>query len=298
LEANEEGVRVHMNNESASTSGNQRHTIHYDILNQRPGDPQRKVEVHASPEEINRFAEEGYLIREKVFSGESLQRLRDALDRLEEREWQIKGPGEGLSTSRDFGGLFLRYLMDKDPVFLDLLKFQPFLSVARAMMGPQLQMGMSARISYPNMENQETRWHQHLRYIPKPLPPWFIQPHCMDVLLYLDDVNDANGPLCVVPGSHRRLQEEPPVDLFGDLPDQIVLRPSAGTAVLAHANLWHRAMPTTTQGTKRRLILIAYYPTWLKRSHYGIRPTDGLTASLRQNGDPETLELLGETGYM
>ncbi|TDF94835.1 phytanoyl-CoA dioxygenase family protein [Paenibacillus piri] len=274
------------------------HTLRYEILNMRPDEPPREVEVHASADEIRQLVDQGYLVRERAFAGEQLEALRDALDRLEAKERHIVGHGEGLNTKSNFGGLFLRYLMDKDETFLQLLKFHPFLSIARAVMGPQLQMGMSARISYPGPENQETIWHQHLRYIPKPKPPWLLRPHCLDVLVYLDDVTDANGPLCVVPGSHERIQEEPPVEYYGDLPGQLVLRPSAGSAVMLHANLWHRARPTTEAGTKRRLLIISYYPTWLKRGYYGVQPENGLTKPLEQSGDEETLELLGKSGYM
>jgi ectoine hydroxylase-related dioxygenase (phytanoyl-CoA dioxygenase family) len=270
------------------------HKIVYEILNMKPDEQPREINVLATTEEINHLVDHGYLIKEGVFAGEALEQLRDALDRLEEREIQEVG----INTSKNFGGLFLRYLMDKDQAFLNFLKFQPFLSIARALMGPQLQMSMSARISYPGPENQETIWHQHLRYIPKPLPPWFLRPHSMDVLLYLDDVTDANGPLCIVPGSHERIQEEPPVDYYSDLPGNIVLHPAAGSAILLHANLWHRAMPTTPEGSKRRLLILSFYPTWLKRGLYGVQPADGLTKPLEKGEDEEILELLGKTGYM
>jgi hypothetical protein len=78
----------------------------------------------------------------------------------------------------------------------------------------------------------------------------------------------------------------------------VIIRPKAGTAVFMHANVWHRAMPTTPQGTKRRLLLFGYYPTWLKRGLYGVQPENGLTKALIENADQETLEILGRTGYM
>ncbi|TVY07511.1 phytanoyl-CoA dioxygenase family protein [Paenibacillus cremeus] len=270
------------------------HRISYEILNMKPDEPKREIEVLATQEELTHLIKQGYLIKEDLFSGTGLEELRSALDRLEAKEKD----DVGVNTMGNFGGLFLRYLMDKDETFLKFLQFQPLLSIARAMLGPQVQMGMSARISYPGPENQETIWHQHLRYIPKPLPPWFIRPHCLDVLLYLDDVTDANGPLCVVPGSHERIQEEPPAEYFGEMQGSIVLRPKAGTAVLQHANLWHRAMPTTSEGSKRRLLILSYYPTWLKRGLYGVQPADGLTKPLEKQDNEEILELLGKTGYM
>lgn len=281
--------------EDTSSKG---YRLEYRIQNHRPDDPLRTVDVLASPEEVAQLADQGFWVRERFFDGQALQDMRDALDRLESAARNQAQAGEGFSRSRMFGGLFLRYLMDKDPVFFRMLKFEPFLSVARALMGPQIQVSMSARITYPDEPNQETMWHQHLRYIPKPLPPWFVRPHAMDVLIYLDDVTDDNGPLCVVPGSHHRLQEEPPGEYYGDFPDQWVLHPPAGTAVMLHANTWHRAMPNNANGTKRRLLIFNYAPTYLKRSFYGVKPENGLTRSLEKEGDPEMLEILAVSGYM
>lgn len=119
----------------------------------------------------------------------------------------------------------------------------------------------------------------------------------MDVLVYLDDLDDATGPLCVVPGSHDWLDEEPPAETFGDLRGQEVLRLSAGSAVLLHSNVWHRARPTTPDGIKRRILIMTYTPTWLRPAPYGRRPGDGLTGPLAESGDEELRELLGLGGY-
>lgn len=272
--------------------------IDYRILRQRPEDPPRRVEVLASGEELAGLQRSGYLLRPGLFTGDALERLRAALDRLEAAERDIHGPGEGLSTSREFGGLFLRHLMDKDAAFLDLLRFPPTLSVARAMLGPLVQVrGMTARITYPGQANQETHWHQHLRVVSTPLPPWFSRPHGLDVLAYLDDLDEATGPLCVLPGSHDALDREPPPRLWEDLPGQEVLRLRAGDAVLMHSNLWHRARPTTPTGRKRRLLLYSYAPTWLRPAPYGRQPERGLTQALLEGEDPEAQELLGHGGY-
>lgn len=72
----------------------------------------------------------------------------------------------------------------------------------------------------------------------------------MDVLIYLDDLNEPTGPLCVLPGSHNLLDSEPAPHLFEDLPGQETLHLPAGSAVLMHPNVWHRARPTTAEGRK------------------------------------------------
>lgn len=275
------------------------YTFTYRLRNHDLQDPVRRVEVQATPEEIDSFAEQGYLVRERLFEGEQLERLRAALDEVVAAENGRHGPGEGMSSSRRFGGVFLRHLMDKHPTFLELLRFPPTLSVARALLGPQVQVrGLSARISYPEHPSQETHWHFHQRLIPDPLPAFFSRPQTIDALIYLDDADDANGPLCVVPGSHQRTGEDLPADEYGELPGQVVLRPPAGSCVMCHGALWHRALPNRPDGTIRRLLLLGYGPTWMKASIYGERPRDGLTARLLEHADEETRELLGVAGYM
>ncbi|MDA1141236.1 MAG: phytanoyl-CoA dioxygenase family protein [Planctomycetota bacterium] len=275
-----------------------RHTVHYEVLNNW-GDkdfPDRdwEIDVHASPEELQNFEKSGYLVREALFTGDGLERLREALDQLEKREYTV--PPEPSSSKKSWGRV-PRYLMDKDQAFLDLLKFPPTLSIARAMMGPLVRLrGLSARISYPNNEVQETPWHIHLRVISNPLPPWFSRPHCIDALIYLDDLNDETGPVALVPGSHEWLDKEPPAQSYEPAEGEMALCVKAGDVVMIHGNLWHRAMPTRSK--KRRMLILSYTPSWLRKSpHGGPQPEDGLTKQFLGNATPEERMLLGLGGY-
>lgn len=272
------------------------YTVRYRILNSDLSDPERTVEVHATPGEIAQFARDGFLVRERVVSGDRLERLRSALDEVIAAE-----RGGASVTGKAFGGLFLRHLMDKHEAFLDLLRFPPTLSIVRAMLGPQVQVrGVSARVTYPGEANQETQWHFHQRVVPVPVPPFFSPPQTIEALLYLDDANDVNGPFCVVPGSHRRITENIEALDFADKPGQLVLRVPAGSVIFAHGSLWHRGMPMTPHGTVRRLLIIGYGPTWMRPSIYGTKPENGLTEHLlaAPDADAETRELLGQGGYM
>ena len=275
------------------------HTIDYRLRSPDFGDPQRPVDVHASREEIDGFARDGFLVRERMFRGADLDRLRSALDEVVEAERRGDGTPAGTSRSRQFGGVFLRHLMDKHATFLDLLRFPPLLSVARAVLGPQVHVrGTSARVVYPDQPSQETHWHFHQRLIPDPLPPFFSRPHTIEALVYLDDADDANGPLCVVPGSHQWIDRDLAADQYADMPGQVVLRPPAGSCVFTHGALWHRAMPNRPDGSVRRLLIFGYGPTWMKSSIYGERPARPLSTSLLAGADQETRELLGVDGWM
>ncbi len=271
-----------------------RYPLTYRICSHDRTNPVRPVEVHATPEEIIRFAEQGYLVRERLFSMEQVERLRNALDEVVAQEVGERLPE--VSSTRRFGGLFLRHLMDKHPTFLKLLRFPPTLSVARALLGPQVRvLPMTARITYPGQPNQETHWHFHQRLIPNPLPPFFARPHVIDCLIYLDEVNDANGTLTLVPGSHNWIHQELKLDDYADKEGQVTLRLPAGSCVMIHGGLWHRASPTTPQGTIRRLLFLPYAAVWLKLPAFGVKPENGLTRTLLEGADQETLELLGET---
>ena len=70
----------------------------------------------------------------------------------------------------------------------------------------------------------------------------------------------------------------------------------AGGGVLIHGNLWHRALPTLS--AKRRMLILSYTPTWLRKSpHGGPQPEDGLTKSFLEEADFEAQMLLGVGGY-
>ena len=275
----------------------ERHERQYRIRNTRVHlDPPRTFDVYASPEQIAHLEQEGYLVRERLVSGDLLEKLRAAADAVEAEALKTTRPGE----TGGFGGLFVRGLIDRHPDFLEtLLKFDPLLSVARAVLGPQVQIHASVlRVSYPGLENQQVEWHFHQRVLPDPEPAFFFRPVVLDNLIYLDDINDQNGPLVVLPRTHL-INDNLPAGDFSDKPGQVPVPVPAGSVVTSHSSLWHKALPTLPGGTKRRLLILGYSPVWMKQVD---RPSvagcsGGLTDALKNSPDEETRELLGLSGY-
>ena len=113
-----------------------RHTLEFDIVGGHGEHASRSVDVMASEEEIEQLATQGYLVREHLFPREELQRLRSALDAVEAAEVTPDNIGRG----ENFGGWFPRHLMDKHATFLELVRFAPTLSVARAVLGPYVRV--------------------------------------------------------------------------------------------------------------------------------------------------------------
>ena len=270
------------------------HTISYHILVNNEGqEPERSFDVWASRAEIEAFARDGYLVREALIEGEPLEMLRRALDEVEEAEFE-EADGSRL-RGRDW---IPRHLFDKHADFHMLINFDPLLSVARAVLGPFVRIRqLAARISYPGQEVQFTRWHHHQPGMTEPVPPFFAYPHKLDCLIYLDELNDANGILAVVPGTHLHTGEGLPLEEHGSLAGQRELRAPAGSCVMLHGNLWHRAMPTGAEGKKRRVVILSYGPTWMRKSPFGDSPENGLMDRVIDEADAATQELLGIGGY-
>lgn len=270
-----------------------RHEIEYRILDYAKGNPKRAYDVLATRLELEQLARDGYLVRDRLIPEAELIRLRSALEET------IAGDNTLQHGGATFSGTFVRHMMDKHPTFLELFEFAPTLSVARAMIGPYVQLrGMTARVCYPETTHQEAEWHYHQRVVPDPIPPFFTWPQTIDALIYLDDIDDKNGPLCVLPGSHLFRGKTHETGDVGDKEGQILLKLRAGSCVLTHGSLWHRALPTQPGATLRRMLIIGYGPCCVKQSIYGKKPEDGLMAGLVEGASEETLELLGLSGFM
>jgi ectoine hydroxylase-related dioxygenase (phytanoyl-CoA dioxygenase family) len=250
--------------------------------------PKRPVDVQATPEDVTRLIEDGYLVLENLFAGDALERLRTAmLDVAAQEDHTVR-------SGREWGGVFLRHLMDKHEAFLDLFRLEPCLSLARATLGPQVQvLPMTGRIAWPDADGQATPWHLHQRVVPSPRPAFFSLPHVLDALIYLDDLDEKSGPVCVVPGSHRWEGREFPGGPHDDIEGQVSLKVPAGSVVMIHGNLWHRGLPTTPDCAIRRLLILPYAHAWVQLPTFGTRPDNGLMRPLFDNPDPETRELLG-----
>lgn len=263
------------------------YSINFTINDRTRGYPQRDVQVAATPQEIDSLVRDGYLLRRGLIPSSWLDEFRVAVDKLVVAE-KDHPQAERLAGN----GLYIRALLDKDTTFHRLLTFEPVASVARAVLGPQVEFGSEARVAFPGVANAGVNWHIHMRVIPQPLPPFFCYPHQIHGIVYLDHVSAAEGQLCVLPGSHLDATLDLPDD-SSDQPGQVALEFEPGDVILMHGNLWHRTVPTSAECRQRRLILFGYSPAWIKSDiTRGVPAEHLLTADLSREGEI-TDELLG-----
>ncbi|MFI6079300.1 phytanoyl-CoA dioxygenase family protein [Actinoplanes sp. NPDC051343] len=262
-------------------------TINFEINDRTKNFPQRPVSVHASQPELDDLVRDGFLIRRGLIPAEWIEGFGEALKEIAAGESGKKGAEE-----LEGNGLYFRSLLQKSEAFHRMIKFEPTLSIGRALLGPQVSFDMEARIALPGVAGAGVPWHIHMRVIPDPMPPFFCYPHSVHGLIYLDSVGDDEGPLCVIPGSHVN----PRMELDGTYdkhPDEVQLTFNPGDTLIMHGNLWHRTVPTNADCKQRRLVLFGYAPSWIKNDlERGVKTDGSLTDMLRKTGDAEMIELL------
>lgn len=88
------------------------------------------------------------------------------------------------------------------------------------------------------------------------------------LIVYLDRMDDANGPTYVVPGTHRGV-ELPPADARGEpLPGEMPVHAEPGDAVFINSAIWHTGSRNQSQGLRRGIYMYYGY-WWLKRYESG-----------------------------
>jgi ectoine hydroxylase-related dioxygenase (phytanoyl-CoA dioxygenase family) len=260
------------------------------INDQVKGYPTRTVATTATQADIQGFIKDGYLVRRNLLDPRLAAEMAAAVTSIARAE--AVEPGSEQIPGKT---IYMRALLDKDSIFHQLLRFEPALSLARTLLGPQVWVDLEARMNYPGEASVAVPWHGHVPVIPAPLPPLFCYPHQVQFLIYLDRITEREGALCLLPGSHARSDIQIP---FGDSKrkdGQVELLFEPGDAVLIHANMWHQTVPSRENAGPRRLLLLGYVPSWIRSDGFqtGVRPEKPLTRDLASSADEETRELLG-----
>lgn len=228
---------------------------------------------------VSNFVENGYVVIENALSIETVERIATLVDNLfEERKHLLTKPvmdlGNLLSLSREFHFL---------------IKHAPTFQVLHQLFGADIALLSTAfRYSTPGTPNQA--WHidykrdwENL----KPEHPMWLPFPTVIAAYYLDDLTLENGPLWVVPKSHKRPNRPPWEDI--SLQDELPLTVLKGCCILFDARLWHRGGKNISQKPRRGLFF-DYSLSWVK-SPYKLEGKE--IDILIQNSDNDTLKIVG-----
>jgi len=193
--------------------------------------------------------EHGYTLLPSWVPSALLDELRATIARL----YELEGENAGSEFRLEPGCLRLANLVDKDDVFQRVIAAPELLALVRHVIGPDFKLSsLNCRTALPGCAPQPL--HADMGGVADERGAWVC-----NIIWMLDAYTPDNGPVRVVPGSHRwrRLPAGDLPDLRGTHPAEIAVTAPAGSVVVMNAHTWHGGLDNRTQG--HRTALHAFY---------------------------------------
>ena len=148
-----------------------------------------------TPDEIETYHRDGYVTpQDFCLSDGELNKLRDAVDRVLADNPETL-PDRMINTHLDGGA---PYGIRGQKAIHDIARDPRILDMAEAVMGPDLILLLSHLFCKPAASSRAVPWHQDG-------PFWPVSPLAScTVWIALDKVDEGNGAMRMIPGSHRQ----------------------------------------------------------------------------------------------
>jgi ectoine hydroxylase-related dioxygenase (phytanoyl-CoA dioxygenase family) len=212
-------------------------------------------------EQIDAFEANGFLHLKGVIDPKELESLRQAEERLTAPALKTIVPSQDYTYRHDpkTGKRVLSridYVQTKGDAFLKLFGNPALLRIAESIQGRNVLPGGFALVVKTPGFGAAVPWHRD--------PAYCRVRHGVNMGVYLDDANEDNGMLYVLPGSHKRsdIEIEALIEEHGfKIPGAIPVHARAGDVVVHSENVFHGSR-TVRSTSKRRVI------------YYGCRTTE------------------------
>jgi hypothetical protein len=228
-----------------------------------------------------RLHENGFVSLPNFFVKPLQSELRDRLRQLYDEEEELAGA----EFKQEEGSSRLANLVNKGQVFQQVIGDAAILVLVRYVLGSEIKLSsLNARSANPNNAIRQPL-HADMSAIADDRGYWV----CNTVWM-LDDFTVENGPLRVIPGSHRwgKLPQDVLDDATAKHADEILITGQAGTVVVLNAHTWHGGMENRTD--QSRLALHAFFCRRDKPQQQYQKQL--LDASVQHNLSAELRELL------
>ncbi len=223
--------------------------------------------VILTPEQIDLFNRQGYLVVEQLIDHEETEAYRKIYNAFLQGEIDAGANrsdlGIGLGDNKSVENITqIMWPSDFVPGILDKAYHQRALGIARQLQGDDMSMDFDMLIDKAPHTNTPTPWHQDAAY-------WINMPdkRAVSCWLALDDATIDNGCMWYVPGSHL-LPLRPHTSAGGkggalrceaSESEGIGIGIAAGSCILHHGQTLHYSRGNST-GSHRRAYIINFRP--------------------------------------
>ena len=206
-----------------------------------------------SPEQLQAYREEGFVLLPDYFSAEVMDALRvhiDVFDEANNRRIQAEGSGFVQVANQI---IFTNAINFLDPTIQAFTAQQKFVDLTTQLLGPDVRLYWDQSVYKRPEAKRDFPWHQDNGY-------QRIEPeHYTTCWIALEDATIQNGCVWVLPRTHRQgVVEHRKTDIglqcyFGDDPGAPVELRKGGMAVF-QSTLFHRSGPNLSSGMRKAYI--------------------------------------------
>lgn len=153
-----------------------------------------------SAQQIERYERDGYLVLHDVFSADEVAVLLEELDRLR-HDPTLADSGKTISEPES-GAVRSVFAIHKDnPLFARVARDERIAGIARFLLGGELYVHQSRMNFKPGFTGKEFYWHSDFE-------TWHVEDgmprmRALSCSILLTDNESHNGPLLLIPGSHK-----------------------------------------------------------------------------------------------
>lgn len=223
--------------------------------------------IRLTDEQVAQYHDDGYLVVEGVLSADKLTQLRAETDAIIQAAKDVKENDAlyDLEDSHRPENPRVRRIKEPyrhNPYFWDLCRDTDVTDIVSQLVGPDVRVyGGKMNIKAAGY-GAPVEWHQD----------WAFYPHTNDDVLatgmLLDDCDEGNGPLMILPGSHKGPVYDhhadgafcgafDPADVGLDVSGAAKLMGPAGSMTIHHVRAVHGSA-LNTSNRQRRLLLTEY----------------------------------------
>ena len=219
-------------------------------------------------QQIEYYHEEGYIVVEDVLDGQLLTKLRAVTDEVAASARDLEESNDVIDLEPGHSREMPRVRRIKRPhlahkFYLELCANSCITDLLEPLIGPDIRLRAGGKVNMKSAEfGAPVEWHQD----------WAFYPHTNDDVLaaglLLDDMDLDNGPLMVLPGTHKGPVYDhhsqgvfcgaiDPTMVGVDFSKAVPLTGKAGSMTIHHARLIHGS-ELNRSGRQRRLLLYEY----------------------------------------